>query len=68
MQQIETKGAGPKIFFILTSVTSETSWGQTMSFSNLSFHFAVFYQILLLKQTAVLTPIRSYLIKLVSSG
>ena len=26
----------PKIFFILTSVTSETSWGQTMSFSDLT--------------------------------
>ena len=29
-------GFSPKIFFILTSVTSETSWGQTMSFSDLT--------------------------------
>ena len=26
----------PKIFFILTLVNSETSWGQTMSFSDLT--------------------------------
>ena len=26
----------PKIFFILTSVTSETSWGQILSFSDLT--------------------------------
>ena len=29
-------GFSPKIFFILTSVNSETSWGQTMSFSDLT--------------------------------
>ena len=26
----------PQFFFILTSVNSETSWGQTMSFSDLT--------------------------------
>ena len=29
----------PKIFFILTSVTSESSWGQTMSFSDWGLKF-----------------------------
>jgi hypothetical protein len=42
----------PKIFFILTSVTSKTSWGQTMSFSdltevsNFSWRFQLSYEVL----------------------
>jgi hypothetical protein len=35
-QKLVILGFSPKIFLILTSVTSETSWGQTMSFSDLT--------------------------------
>ena len=35
-QKLVILGFSPKIFFILTSVTSETFWGQTMSFSDLT--------------------------------
>ena len=35
-QKLVILGFSSKIFFILTSVTSETSWGQTMSFSDLT--------------------------------
>ena len=35
-QKLVILGFLPKIFFALTLVTSETSWGQTMSFSDLS--------------------------------
>ena len=31
IQKLAILGFSPKIFFILTLVTSETSWGQTMS-------------------------------------
>ena len=35
-QKLVILGFSPQIFFILTSVTSDTSWGQTMSLSNLN--------------------------------
>ena len=35
-QKLVILGFSPQIFFILTSFTSETSWGQTMSFSDLT--------------------------------
>ena len=35
-QKLAILGFLPKIIFILVSVTSETSWGQTMSFSDLT--------------------------------
>ena len=35
-QKLAILGFSPKIFFILTSVTSETFWGQTMRFSDLT--------------------------------
>ena len=34
-QKLTILGFSPQIFFILTSVTSDTSWGQTMSLSDL---------------------------------
>ena len=35
-QKLTILGFSPQIFFILTSVTSDTSWGQTMSLSDLN--------------------------------
>ena len=35
-QKLGILGFSPQIFFILTSVTSDTSWGQSMSLSNLN--------------------------------
>ena len=35
-QKLVILGFSPQIFFILTSVTSDTSWGQTMSLSDLN--------------------------------
>ena len=35
-QKLVILGFSPKIFIILTSVTSETSWGQTMTLSDLN--------------------------------
>ena len=35
-QKLTILGFSPQIFFILTSVTSDTSWGQSMSLSNLN--------------------------------
>ena len=35
-QKLAILGFSSKIFFILTSVSSETSWGRTMSFSDLT--------------------------------
>ena len=35
-QKLGILGFSPQIFFILTSVTSDTSWGQTMSLSDLN--------------------------------
>ena len=35
-QKLVVLGFSHKIFFILTSVTSESSWGQTMDFSDLT--------------------------------
>ena len=35
-QKLAILGISPQIFFILTSVTSDTSWGQTMSLSDLN--------------------------------
>ena len=35
-QKLAILGFSPQIFFILTSVTSDTSWGQTMSLSDLN--------------------------------
>ena len=35
-QKLAILGFSPQIFFILTSVTSETSWGQSMSLSDLN--------------------------------
>ena len=35
-QKLVILGFSHKIFFILTSITSETSWGQTMDFSDLT--------------------------------
>ena len=35
-QKLGILGFSPQIFFILTSVTSDTSWGQSMSFSDLN--------------------------------
>ena len=35
-QKLAILGISPQIFFILTLVTSDTSWGQSMSLSNLN--------------------------------